>query len=249
MIAISGWLSQDTDKRHEWEHLKEYCKGSGAALFAYRWEARKAKNLAEGVSDKAVNFAKSAASNAMMAQARKGTKNMRQAVSVSKGIANALRIGPVDIVVGALGLTEVFMDQFKKGKNNAKVAGAILGYILAVRYPFLTQSVSLVGFSLGTQVIKSCLKTLHRLGAHSVIHNITFMAGAIDKMDRDKTKELWAEIFSTTVPGQIKNVYTKKDMILMMYSICETDASQGRNDVFKKQFIGDRRSNLLAEVE
>ena len=65
--------------------------------------------------------------------------------------------------MGALGLFEVTQgvaSVFKDSKSNAKLAGILLGYALAIREPFRSQSISLVGFSLGCQVIKSCLKTL-----------------------------------------------------------------------------------------
>ena len=67
---------------------------------------------------------------------------------------------------------------------------------------------SLVGFSLGNQVIKTCLKELSRLGATNLIHNVTFLGAAIDRLDRDKTKSMWADILGTVLPGEIKNVYT-----------------------------------------
>ena len=54
-------------------------------------------------------------------------------------------------------------DFFKQSKRNAKTAGALLACSLALREPFRSQSVTLVGFSLGCQVIKSCLKTLNEL--------------------------------------------------------------------------------------
>ena len=44
----------------------------------------------------------------------------------------------------------------------------------------MTQSVSLVGFSLGTQVIKTCLKTLNQLGATNIIHNDTTLTASFD---------------------------------------------------------------------
>ena len=80
---------------------------------------------------------------------------------------------------------------------------------------------SLVGFSLGNQVIKTCLKELSRLGANHIIHNVTFLGAAIDRIDRDKTKYLWADILGTVLPGEIKNVYTSNDWILIYYSACE----------------------------
>ena len=168
-------------------------------------------------------------------------------VSKGKAIGQVLKISPMDVAFGGIKLVEVFMNQFKEGKKNAKLAGQLLAYTLVIRMPFLTQSVSLIGFSLGTQVIKSCLKTLHQLGANDLIHNVTLMGGAIDRLDRAKSKELWATILSSVISGEVKNVFTKKDYILLMYSICETDQSAGRNKLFTTAFLGNRRTNLLAE--
>ena len=43
---------------------------------------------------------------------------------------------------------------------------------------------------------------------------------------------LWADILGTVLPGDIKNVHTTTDWILLYYSICELEQSQGRNDIY-----------------
>jgi hypothetical protein len=59
------------------------------------------------------------------------------------------------------------MDLFKIARNNAKITGKVLGHFLAQNILFDSQSISLIGFSLGSQVIKSCLNTLDKRGIHS----------------------------------------------------------------------------------
>ena len=54
---------------------------------------------------------------------------------------------------------------FSNTKDMAKMTGQLIACSLAIGYPFYSQSVSLIGFSLGCQVIKSILKTLNELGA------------------------------------------------------------------------------------
>ena len=76
-------------------------------------------------------------------------------------------------------------DVFLSAKSHSKLAGKMLACAIACSYPFETQTVSLVGFSLGTQVTKSCLKTLHQFGMlsrgqYSAIQNVTLMGGAIN---------------------------------------------------------------------
>lgn len=65
-------------------------------------------------------------------------------------LSKLIRISPFDLVHAGIDLTSAVVDQFKEGKRNAKVAGKLLACILAMRYPFMTQSISLVGFSLGS---------------------------------------------------------------------------------------------------
>jgi len=50
---------------------------------------------------------------------------------------------------------------FYQARTNAKQVGRLLACSLALGWPFRKQTVSLIGFSLGCQVMKSCLKMLH----------------------------------------------------------------------------------------
>lgn len=72
----------------------------------------------------------------------------------------------------------------------------MLACALASGYLFRNQTVSLLGFSLGCQVIKSCIKTLDQLEARHILHKVTFMGGAVDTFDKDKHCELWQGIMS-----------------------------------------------------
>lgn len=49
---------------------------------------------------------------------------------------------------------------FKSARENARMSGKLLGHYLSQGLQFDSYSVSLIGFSLGSQVIKSCLNTL-----------------------------------------------------------------------------------------
>ena len=88
------------------------------------------------------------------------------------------------------------------------MTGRLLAIALVLGYPFSSQTISLMGFSLGTQVIKSCLSTLFKLGATEIIHNVTLLAGA---SHYDTNKEKWENIFNTVVGGKIKNCYSSND--------------------------------------
>ena len=42
----------------------------------------------------------------------------------------------------------------------------------------MTQGLSLMGFSLGTQVIKYCLRTMDELKVYNVLENVILLGGA-----------------------------------------------------------------------
>ena len=72
-------------------------------------------------------------------------------------------------------------------------------------------------------------------------------------LDKPKKSELWQIILSSQVPGQIRNVFTKKDCILLLFSITEVDSSLGRSAVFEKNaeryrnFDSDEGQVMLVE--
>jgi len=59
------------------------------------------------------------------------------------------------------------------------------------------------------------------------------LGGATNLLDKQKNGELWQRILSSQVPGQIKNVFTKRDLILLLYTFSEKGWSLGRNPVFE----------------
>jgi Protein of unknown function (DUF726). len=110
---------------------------------------------------------------------------------------------------------------FKKAKDNAKTAGKLLACALALRLPLKTQTISLVGYSLGSQVIKSCLKTLDVIYEGQpcdIIQDVTFLAGAAHF---DKNKEKYKRLFATIVNGETKNVFSTGDSVLLCYMVSE----------------------------
>lgn len=66
-----------------------------------------------------------------------------------------------------------------------------------------------------------------------LIENVTFLAGAASCFDRnEEEKKLWANIFSETVSGVIRNVHTPVDDALKTYRWSEKKEPIGLNKVF-----------------
>ena len=93
-------------------------------------------------------------------------------------------------IIGGIAMTSEFYKDFssvfKESKQMAKQTGRMLAAALACGYPFKNQTISFIGFSLGCQVIKSCLKALDQVKARHIVHEVTFLGGAVDTFDKAK---------------------------------------------------------------
>ena len=126
---------------------------------------------------------------------------------------------------------DLLKKKFDKALKNAKITGQLLAIALVLGYPFNTHTISFAGYSLGCEVIKSCLLTLSRLGADNLIHNVTFLGGATHFTD---DQDLWKLIFSKVVNGQLKNIFSKGDQVLKLYKFAKRQEPIGRNAIFNE---------------
>ena len=100
---------------------------------------------------------------------------------------------------------------FKESKERAANSGKLLALILKSRKFFGDKKINLVGFSLGTHVIKYCLKELgYSEEGKNIINNVIFLGGATTFKNRSN----WFNILNKTVKGRIINCFSKKDEIL-----------------------------------
>ena len=74
--------------------------------------------------------------------------------------------------------------------------------MLMLSYPAHFSGVTLVGISLGAQVVKSCLEELHQFGAHDIIYEVYFLGGAVSF----KTNEY---LLFSSVMHKVTHVYTE----------------------------------------
>lgn len=150
VIVISGFMSKDSDKDEEWVQFTRYFETFGlhANTYALNWDANNPTELYKNKGKEALENIIGSAANALMA-AKSGASKMSLAAagySAFKQISNT-----VSQTKGV----------FLEAKKQAKYAGKLLGCSIALSYPFETQAINIIGFSLGCQVTKSCLKTLH----------------------------------------------------------------------------------------
>ena len=142
-LFISGFLSETSDHYEEWENMALNLSANNTCYF-YNWPGDCISNFA---GETLLNLGLSVLSN------------------FSKNVSN--NNNPKDINPNNYGVNKY--DIFDPGKsfvdssNKASLSGKILDLILASRLFFKFQTVTLVGFSLGTHVTKHCLKKLYDL--------------------------------------------------------------------------------------
>ena len=101
---------------------------------------------------------------------------------------------------------------FLKMLKLAEIYGKLLAHLLMIQFPFINQSISLVGFEVGSQVVYSCLEELKKMGADNIIHNVYFIKGVVAA----KKSKKWVETLKI-VRGSIYNYYSPNDKTIFMF--------------------------------
>ena len=107
-------------------------------------------------------------------------------------------------------------DEISQSKKVSKFYGKLLAYIIISREIFSFQTINLVGYSMGCNVIKYCLLELNKLNKKDnyldLINNIIFIGECINiKFDK------YPNIFES-ITGKIINVFSKADKDLFEYN-------------------------------
>ena len=101
-------------------------------------------------------------------------------------------------------------------KKVSKFYGKLLAYIIASRDIFTFQTINLVGYGFGCNVIKYCLIELNKINkkmnCFDIINNVVFIGGCVHlKLDKN------SDIFEG-VAGKIVNIFSKNDLELINYN-------------------------------
>ena len=101
-------------------------------------------------------------------------------------------------------------------KKISKFYGKLLAYIIISREIFTFQTINLIGYSMGCNVIKYCLRELNKINkkvkCYDIINNVIFIGGCINlKLDK------YPDIFDG-IAGKIINIFSKVDKELIEYN-------------------------------
>ena len=131
VIAVSGFLSEGSDHKNEWSGLIEANKD--IPIYCYHWAAKDYTALLNPV------------------------KNM---ISLRSFLSLKDYFNKISVLAAGFSIAYGYSQVFWESVDYARQSGKLLAHAIMQQYPFMNQSITLVGFSLGTQVIYSCLEEL-----------------------------------------------------------------------------------------
>jgi hypothetical protein len=194
-LGISGFLQQGQGSLEAWTSLRNVFPQ--AVNYSLMWESKAQHHVYESVMSVGQ---KSFAGFAAAAAAKSATKMAFQALVWPTAILSAM---------------DIIDNPWAVARNRADQAGKLLGDYLAENQ-FGGLPVTLIGYSLGTQVILSALNRLAELGSHGKIYNVYLLAGAVAQNDQR------LQVLDQVVAGTVVNVYCRSDLVLRyIYRLAE----------------------------
>ncbi|KAJ6096430.1 hypothetical protein N7486_007176 [Penicillium sp. IBT 16267x] len=184
-IGVTGWVKEESNFVIPWRVI-----GADSEVFALRWEMESLVNLGNAISSLVTSAAWSVASKEIL----------------SRTFFSAI-MSAVALPLGLMKIARVVDNPFSVAKSRADKAGEVLADALINKVQG-ERSVTLIGYSLGSRLIFSCLQHLAKRGAYGVVESVILM-GSPTPSD----KEYWQRIRSV-VSGRVVNVYSENDSVL-----------------------------------
>jgi hypothetical protein len=184
-IGVTGWVKEETDFVIPWRVV-----GADSEVFALRWETESLMNLGSAISALVTSAAWSVAGREILS--RTFFAAIMSAVMLPMGLMKVARV--VD-------------NPFSVAKSRADKAGEALADAL-INKAQGERPVTLIGYSLGSRVVYSCLQSLCRRSAYGLVESVILM-GSPTPSDG----EAWRRIRSV-VSGRVVNVFSENDSVL-----------------------------------
>ena len=224
-IFISGFLSETSDHYEEWENMALNLTSKNTCYF-YNWPGDCLSNAA---GETLVNLGLTVLDNIIAARNNIEKKD-EDCINSNNNNYNY-----------NYNIKENPAEKFDPGKsfvdssNKAALSGDILAYIIASKLFFKYQTITLIGFSLGTHVTKHCIKKLYELHykehipCNDIIKNVILIAGATSILGKE---EKFKNIFSKMINGKLINCFSKEDQVLnILYTGCMKKKPIGNSEL------------------
>ncbi|KAL4978476.1 hypothetical protein BDW66DRAFT_158006 [Aspergillus desertorum] len=183
-IGITGWLTEEDNFVVPWRVI-----GKDSEVFGLRWETKPLLDLGHAI-DRLVTSAAWSAGRQVLTK------------TVFSGLISALTLP-----VGLMKVAGIADNPFSVAKSRADKAGEVLADALISKVQG-ERPVTLIGYSLGSRVIFSCLQTLARRHAYGLIESAILMGAPTpsDILDWRRMRRV--------VSGRLVNVYSENDSVL-----------------------------------
>lgn len=186
-IGITGWAEDAADLVVPWRVV-----GSESEVFALRWELETLLRLG----------------NAMSALVTSAAWTFAGREVLSKTIFASI-MSAVMLPMGLAKVASVADNPFSVAKARSDKAGVVLADALINKVQG-ERPVNLIGYSLGSRVIFSCLQTLAKRRAYGLVESVILMGSPTPS-----NTEHWRRMRSV-VSGRLVNVYSENDGVLAL---------------------------------
>eukprot|EP00340_Litonotus_pictus_P010215 CAMPEP_0170514962 /NCGR_PEP_ID=MMETSP0209-20121228/1455_1 /TAXON_ID=665100 ORGANISM="Litonotus pictus, Strain P1" /NCGR_SAMPLE_ID=MMETSP0209 /ASSEMBLY_ACC=CAM_ASM_000301 /LENGTH=818 /DNA_ID=CAMNT_0010799239 /DNA_START=237 /DNA_END=2689 /DNA_ORIENTATION=+ len=233
-ILVSGFLSQSNNQKDLWKNVLSTMTSSYTDFYTLSWQS-------SSVSDFGVNLLSYTTGSLIKLYFSRGGKNVDY--DWDKYLSEN--------------------NEFVVAMKRSEIIGKLLAYTIASKKQFKGKLVNLIGFSLGCNVIKSCLDELSRLTIPSVvnnnkgykvssnktvINNVMFVGGATT-IDLNKKSEFNSiEICG----GRLINVFSSCDLVLEeLYTMVVKKTAVGvqKLEIDNNRIIQDNTAKLDMKEE
>ncbi|KAJ5759509.1 hypothetical protein N7520_006665 [Penicillium odoratum] len=184
-IGVTGWVRDESNFVVPWRVI-----GADSEVFALRWETESLMKLGNAISSLVTSAAWSVAGKEVLSR------------TIFSSIMSA-----VMLPLGLIKVAGVVDNPFSVAKSRADKAGEVLADALISKVQG-ERPVTLIGYSLGSRLIFSCLQNLAKREAHGLVESVILM-GSPTPSDT----EYWRRIRSV-VSGRVINVYSENDSVL-----------------------------------
>ena len=183
-VGINGWLKDKDDVIKPWRIM-----GQDSEVFALRYEMEALIELGTSLGNMVSSYAWSMVKMEILKR------------TVLATLFSAL--WPVYLVKMATSID----NPFSVARNRSEKAGEVLADAL-INKAQGERPVTLVGYSLGSRVIYSCLKSLAERHAFGLVESVVLIGSPVPS-----NSENW-RVMRSVVSGQVINVYSENDYIL-----------------------------------
>lgn len=164
LVCISGFLSQKDDLKNHWKDVLKVLD-KDIQIYGYKWPAKHHQELIEPAIKRAPMILSGAFDTMSIAQEHLGEeKEKKEDEDKTSSLASLFSWKTVRAVATlAYGVSQISSDYakiFRHARDTAIIYGKFLAYTIILASPFVGKRINLLGFSLGCQVIKSCLDEL-----------------------------------------------------------------------------------------